>query len=278
MNWGRPLSSGFRSIWNAGFDLGGGAKAYSFGNFADTFGQYSFFFRSPNRGGVLTPVPNDPTDPSGGNFSWGDAFPLGFTPELQGFQSDWSSVTGVKGEFGAGINYDVSASFGRNKISYLLMGTLNPSWGPFSQRDFRPGDLQQYERNFNIDLSKELNDKANLAVGFQRRNETYTLFEGEYQSYAAGPWAGVGNLINPETGENYQTPAIGANGLAGTSKDDAGVFESRSYGLYADLEVDITEAFLVQLAYRFEDYEEFGSANNIKICLLYTSPSPRDRG
>ena len=84
MNWGRPESSGFRSIWNAGFDLGGGAKAYSFGNFADTFGQYSFFFRSPNRGGVLTPVPNDPTDPSGGNFSWGDAFPLGFTPELQG--------------------------------------------------------------------------------------------------------------------------------------------------------------------------------------------------
>ncbi len=270
MNWGRPLSSGFRSIWNAGFDLGGGAKAYSFGNFSDTFGQYSFFFRSPNRTGVLTPVPNDPNDPSKGNFSWGDAFPLGFTPELQGFQSDWSSVTGVKGDFGDGINYDISASFGRNKISYLLMGTLNPSWGPLSQRDFRPGDLQQYERNLNIDLSKELNDKTNLAVGFQRRNETYTMFEGDYQSYAAGPWAGVGQFVNPETGENYNTPAIGANGLAGTSKDDAGVFEGKSYGLYADLEVDVTEALLLQFAYRFEDYEQFGSANNFKVAGRYT--------
>ncbi|MDF1699529.1 MAG: hypothetical protein P1U56_26990, partial [Saprospiraceae bacterium] len=116
------------------------------------------------------------------------------------------------------------------------MNTLNPSWGPFSQRNFKPGDLQQYERNLNIDFSKELSDKVNLAVGFQKRNETYTMFEGDYQSYAAGPWAGVGNLINPETGENYQTPAIGANGLAGTTKDDAGVFESKSWGAYADLE------------------------------------------
>ena len=95
-------------------------QAYAHGNFSDTEGQYSFFYRSPNRGGVLTPVPNDPTDPSGGNFSWGDAFPIGFTPELQGFQTDWSSVIGVKGQMDNGINYDVSTSFGFNKISYYL--------------------------------------------------------------------------------------------------------------------------------------------------------------
>ncbi len=270
MNWGRPESSGFRSMFNAGIDIAPNVKAYAHGNFSDTFGQYSFFYRSPNRGGVLTPVPNDPQDPSKGNFSWGDAFPIGFTPELQGFQTDWSSVLGVKGQFDGGINYDVSASFGFNKISYLLMNTLNPSWGPFSQRNFEPGDLQQFEKNLNLDLSKELSSKVNLAVGFQTRNETYTMFEGDYQSYAAGPWAGVGNLINPETGENYQTPSIGANGLAGTTKDDAGVFEGKSWGAYADLEFDITEDFLVQLAYRHEDYEQFGAADNFKVAGRYT--------
>jgi len=269
MNWGRPESSGFRSMVNLGIDIADNVQAYAFGNFSDTQGQYSFFYRSPNRGGVLTPVPNDPTDPSGGNFSWGDAFPIGFTPELLGFQTDWSSVLGIKGTMDNGINYDVSASFGFNKISYYLMNTLNPSWGPFSQRNFEPGDLQQFERNLNLDLSKELSEKVNFAVGFQRRNETYTLFEGDFQSYAAGPWAGVGNLINPETGENYQTPAIGANGLAGTTKDDAGVFVSRSWGAYADLEFDITEAFLLQLAYRYENYEEFGDANNFKAAARY---------
>ena len=76
---------------------------------------------------------------------------------------------------------------------------------------------------------------SNFAVGFQTRTEIYTLHEGDFQSYAAGPWAGVGNLINPETGENYNTPAIGANGLSGTTHNDAGEFESKSWGVYADL-------------------------------------------
>ncbi len=270
MNWGRPESSGFRSIWNAGIDITDNVQMYSFGNFADTYGNYSFFYRAPNRGGVLTPVPNDPQDPSKGNFSWGDAFPLGFTPRLEGFQKDFSTVSGIRGELGAGIKYDVSASFGYNRINYLLNGTLNPSWGPLSQRNFEPGDLQQNERNINLDLSKELSDKVNLAVGFQKRKEVYTMYEGDYQSYAAGPWASVGQLINPETGENYATPAIGANGLAGTTKDDAGVFESDSWGVYADLEYDITDALLLQLAYRHEEYEEFGSADNYKIAARYT--------
>ena len=269
MNWGRPESSGFRGMWNAGIELGENVDFYSFGNYADTYGNYSFFFRSPNRGGVLTPVPNDPQDPSKGNFSWGDAFPLGFTPRLEGFQTDFSSVSGIKGTFGDGFNYDISTSFGNNRINYVLNKTLNPSWGPNSQRNFKPGDLRQEERNFNVDLSKEFSDKVNFAVGFQNRNETYTMFEGDYQSYAAGPWAGVGNLINPETGENYSTPAIGANGLAGTTKDDAGEFESKSWGAYADLEIDVTEALLVQLAYRHEDYKEFGSADNFKIASRF---------
>lgn len=270
MNWGRPESSGFRSMFNAGIDIADNVQAYAFGNFSDTYGNYSFFFRSPNRSGVLTPVPLNPADPSEGNFSWGDAFPLGFTPRLEGFQTDWSAVTGVRGEFDNGINYDISTSFGFNRIHYVLNGTLNPSWGPYSQRNFEPGDLQQYERNFNFDLSKELSDNINLAAGFQTRNETYTLYEGEYQSYAAGPWAGVGNLINPETGENYASPAIGANGLAGTTKEDAGEFESKSWGAYADLEWDITEALLLQLAYRHEDYVEFGSTDNFKVAARYT--------
>lgn len=269
MNWGRPESSGFKSYWNAGIEIAPNVQVYSHGNFADTYGNYSFFFRAPGHSS-LQAVPNDPQDPSKGNFSWGDTFPLGYTPRLEGFQKDFSSVIGVKGQFGEGINYDVSTSFGNNRIHYVLNGTLNPSWGSDSPRNFEPGDLQQNEKNFNIDLSKEVNEKVNIAVGFQTRNETYTMYEGDFRSYAAGPWAGVGSLINPETGENYSAPPIGSNGLAGTTKDDAGRFSSKSWGAYADLEIDVTEALLVQLAYRYENYKEFGSANNFKIAGRYT--------
>ncbi len=275
MNWGRPESSGFRSIWNAGIEIAPNVDFYSFGNFSDTYGNYSFFFRSPNRTGVLTPVPNNPQNPAEGNFSWGDVFPLGFTPRLEGFQTDFSSVTGIKGDLGAGVNYDVSASFGHNRINYKLNGTLNPSWGPLSQQDFRPGDLQQFERNINVDLSKEFMEKVNVAVGFQKRNEAYTMYEGDYQSYAAGPWAGVGNLVNPEASSDtldvyYNAPAIGANGLAGTSKDNAGTFEGSSWGSYVDIEYDITEALLVQAAFRHEEFKDFGSADNFKVAARYT--------
>ncbi len=269
MNWGRPESSGFRSVWNAGFDLSENSKLYSYGNFADTYGNYSFFYRSPGRSGVLTPVPNDPHDPSKGNFSWGDEYPAGFTPRLEGFMSDFSSITGIKGTFGDDINYDISLSFGHNIIHYVLNNTLNPSWGPLSQTVFQPGDLKQAERNFNIDLSKELSDNFVLSGGFQTRNERYTMFVGDYQSWAQGPWGGVSNLINPDTGENYAEPSIGANGLAGTSRENAGTFEGKSWGAYLDAEWDINEDFLLQVAYRHEDYKEFGNTDNFKIASRY---------
>ena len=97
MNWGRPISSGFRSVWNAGLKINDNVDAYTFGNFADTFGEYSFFLRAPGKSGALTAVPLDPADPSKGNFSWGDTYPLGFTPRLEGHGDDISSVIGIRG-------------------------------------------------------------------------------------------------------------------------------------------------------------------------------------
>ena len=43
MNWGRSENNGFRSVWNAGLDVSENIKAYSFGNYASTYGEYSFF-------------------------------------------------------------------------------------------------------------------------------------------------------------------------------------------------------------------------------------------
>jgi len=269
MNWGRPESSGFRSFWNAGIEMAENVDLYSFGNYSNTYGNYSFFFREPNKIGVLTNVPNDPQDPSKGNFSWAEHFPLGFTPRLEGWQSDISSVTGIKGMLPGAVNFDLSASFGYNRISYQLNNTLNPSWGPYSQKSFRPGDLQQFERNINADLSKEFTDDLNVAIGFQTRNETYTMYEGDPQSYLPGPWAEVSNLIDPETDTFYNAPSIGANGLAGTTYNDAGAFEGSSWGAYADVEYDITQDILVQAAYRHEEFKDFGSTDNFKLAGRY---------
>ncbi|GIS53074.1 hypothetical protein Ct9H90mP29_01160 [bacterium] len=49
---GWPLNNGFRSVWNAGMTVGDGVEAYSFGNYADTYGEYSFFLRAPGKSGL----------------------------------------------------------------------------------------------------------------------------------------------------------------------------------------------------------------------------------
>ncbi len=270
MNWGRPESKGIRTVWNAGIDITDKVKFYSFGNFSDTYGNYSFFYRAPGKSGVLEPIPLDPRDPSKGNYCWCDDFPAGFTPRLEGFQTDISSIIGFQGELGGGWQYDISTSYGSNRLDYQLNGSLNSSWGPFSQTTFYPGDLKQAEVNFNIDVSKAISETFNLAGGFERRKESYTMYPGDEQSFKGGPWSDVSLLIDPNTGENYGAPGLAANGFAGTSREASGTWESANWATYLDAEWDVTDAFLIQMAVRYEDFKRFGTTDNYKIASRYT--------
>ncbi len=269
MNWGRPESRGLRTMWNAGIDLTDKIKFYSYGNYSNVYGNYSFFYRAPGKSGVLMTLPKDPNDPSKGNFSFADEYPAGFTPRFEGFQTDISGVLGFKTTLDNGLNIDLSFYNGSNRINYVLNNSINPSWGRFSQRVFRPGDLKQSDRNFNLDFSKEFSERVHLAAGVERRNETYTMFQGDLQSWQPGPWARVSELINPETGENYGQPGIAANGFKGTSPDEAGVFTSSNWAGYLDGEFDISDAWLLQAAVRYEDFDKFGNTTNYKLATRY---------
>ncbi len=267
--WGRPKNWGLRTVWNMGLDLNDSMEAYMFGNYAQTSGTYRFFYRNPNHSS-LQPLPLDPTDPSQGNFCWCDVLPGGYTPYLDGDQQDFSNVVGVRGEMMADTSYDISFSYGSNLLSYTLHNTLNPTYGPTSQRVFHPGDLKQYETNFNADFSTPVSDNVNLAYGFEWRRETYVMQVGDRQSWDAGPWALVGGLINPETGQPYSNPPVGANGMSGTTPESAGEFGRSNIALYTDVEWDVTDDFLIQAALRYEDFEDFGSTTNGKLAMRYT--------
>jgi iron complex outermembrane recepter protein len=269
MNWGRPESSGLRTVWNAGIDLNSTTSVYSFGNYADTYGNYSFFYRAPGKSGALEQLPANPNDPSEGNFCWCDTFPAGFTPRFEGDQTDLSGIVGLKGILENGVGYDVSGSYGFNRINYTLLGSLNASWGPESQFDFKPGDLKQEDVNLNLDLTYPVNDQVNLAGGLEWRQETYTMFVGDKQSWLAGPWAKVQTLIDPNTGENYAAPGVSSNGFTGTAPDIAGEFDGSNWAAYVEAEFDVNEDLLIQLAARHEDYREFGTTNDGKIAVRY---------
>jgi len=276
MNWGRPENNGFRSVWNAGMEVGDGIEAYSFGNYADTYGEYSFFLRAPGKSGALTAIPLDPTDPSKGNYSWGDTYPLGFTPRLEGHGTDFSAVVGVKGEdlAGIGLNYDFSTSYGSNYIHYNLRNTLNLSWGPNSPHDFEIGDLQQSETNLNADFTYPMGN-MNVAFGAESREEKYTMYRGQKEAWMAGPWGMSHLLVDPvasaaaDSNVNYTAPGLAANGMPGISPDAAGVFARQNTAYYGDIEYDM-DALLVQAAVRFEDFSDFGTTTNFKVAGRYS--------
>ena len=273
MNWGRPISSGFKSVWNAGLKISDNVSAYSFGNYGDTFGEYSFFLRAPGKSGALTAVPLNPADPSEGNFSWGDTYPLGFTPRLEGHGNDFSSVVGIKGDGLFGLNYDFSASYGKNHLRYYLKNSLNLSWGPYSPHNFDIGDLEQAETNLNADFTYALSDAINLAFGAEWREESYTMFQGQKESWMPGPWANVALLNDPEIpGDStvYTAPGLAANGMPGTNPDAAGVFDRQNTAFYADVEYALGDALLLQFAARSEDFSDFGSTSNIKFAGRYS--------
>jgi len=272
MNWGRPENNGFRSVWNAGLEVGDGVEAYSFGNYADTYGEYSFFLRAAGKSGALTAIPLNPTDPSEGDFSWGDTYPIGFTPRLEGHGNDFSSVIGVKGDDLYGLGYDFSTSYGSNSIHYYLRNTLNLSWGPNSPHNFVIGDLQQEETNLNADFTYPMGD-ISVAFGTEWREEKYTMYEGQKESWMAGPWALVHTLTYDSAGTDvnygYTAPGGTSNGMPGTSPDAAGAFARTNTAFYVDGEYDMGD-LLVQAAFRMEDFSDFGSTSNFKVTGRYS--------
>ncbi len=248
--WGRPQTQGTRLFVNAGTLVGDSAQFYFHAGYADTEGRYRFFYRNPNHSSLA------PLRALG--FT---GLPAGYTPFLDGDQTDTSLVAGLTGLFTNGITYDFSASYGKNELDYFLNNTINPdlglSGGVPAQRDFNVGGYEQEEINLNADFSKQLGDNLHLAFGAEWREETYVAVAGEPNSYLGA----------------------GSNGLKGISPSDAGSFSRDNIAVYVDLEHDVSDAFLVQYALRFEDYSDFGGTLNGKIATRYSaSPTFTLRG
>jgi len=270
-SWGRPETSGTRIFVNSGFEISDTANLYARFSYADTEGRYRFFFRNPDTHSTFTgqlpfgagcPVCDqdpsmDPLDLIPDTQSLREqgfvGLPAGFTPFLDGDQKDGSIVLGVEGEFQSGMFYDFSVGYGKNELSYFLHNTANPSLGPnpdlltLPQMDFDVGGYEQEEMNLNADFSLPLSDTLNLGFGGEWREETYTAVAGEPSSFFAK----------------------GASGLKGVTSDDAGENKRENVAFYVDLEQNLTDAWLMQYAARYENFDGFGSTINGKIASRF---------
>ncbi|SOB86920.1 iron complex outermembrane recepter protein [Sphingomonas guangdongensis] len=304
--WGSSPSSGYKAVVNAALDISPAARLYFFGNYANTDGDQSFNYRpsvtssAPNSNGVnvtfganplfnntfyLTPCPaGNATCPTGGfvadnnTFRFSQLYPAGFTPRFQGETEQLYGVLGLKGRSGA-FTYDVSGTLARNKLTLSMYSSLNASYGPQTQTEFEFGDLIQEEVNANADFTYAAEvgfaSPVTISLGGEFRKETYEQTAGDPQSYGVGPYA-VAQRLYTQTAPGVYTfsgttaaQGVGASGYAGTSPATAGSFSQESYGIYAGLETDITEAFTVGAAGRYEHYNTFGDAWVGKVNALF---------
>jgi len=205
---------------------------------------------------VLASVVADPNC-----FSFVETIPSGFTPRFGGDNRDYSIVGGVRGEFdfGTGLGYDFSGYYGSNKTDFFINNTVNASLGPNTPRNFVPGSYEQKETGFNADFNYALPidgwaSDLGIAAGFEWRDEQFDITAGDAASFALGPLADQGFSSS-------------SNGFGGFSES---ISESQSnIGIYAELEADITDAFTLQAAGRYSDYDKFGDGLTWKVGALY---------
>ena len=226
---------------NSGKSIGGKWDFYAFGGM--TFKEVL--------GGVFTRSP-DRTSRSNTNI-----FFDGYNPELPSRLTDYQLMVGFKGNLGNDWTLDLSGGSSGNNAELYARNTINPSLGDESPTRFYTGGLRVNQTLFNVDLVKPLIwENTTLAFGLEQRFETFKQKQGDVESWIAGPLAIDGK-------------DVGSSGREGFRPESQGDWERSNTGVYAEIESDITDAFLLGGAIRYENYSDFGSDFSYKLASRY---------
>jgi len=182
-------------------------------------------------------------------------YPLGYRPVTTGDNEDIALTLGLRGEAGA-WNWDTSLSYGQNTFEQGVKNSLNPSLGPTSPTSFRSGETENELLSLNVDFRRalDLGRPGQLAIGAEWRNEAFKSTAGELASYQAGPFTGLN---------------IGAQAGGGLRPEEERDLDRDVLSAYAELSVDVTDTFQVDVAGRFEDYDDVGSVATGKLAARW---------
>jgi iron complex outermembrane receptor protein len=187
-------------------------------------------------------------------------YPNGFDPQILSNITDGSASVGMRTRAGA-WDVDINNTFGLNRFHYTVDNTLNASLQASSPTEFDAGGFQLIQNTAGVRASRLLpnvRSGLNLAGGVEFRLENYEIFAGD-----EGSWRNYGPIYRVIDGDSVLVPG-GAQGFPGFQPGNE-LSESRSnIGVWGDVELDITKAWLLGLAARYENYSDFGSTFNGK--------------
>jgi len=250
---------------NASLPLENNGEVYFFGGIG---------YRAGNAAGVYR-LPNDSRNVI-------DIYPLGFLPEINSDIYDRSLGAGIRGNLGE-WKVDFSNTYGRNEFDFSVQNSLNASLVNASPTKFTCGGPIFAQNTTNLDFSRRI-DIFDIAFGAEHRFEKYQLVAGaenSYTDYGRATKIGVDangkdilipdpkGPINTLFGPDGSARAGGAQVFPGFRPENAITATRSAIAAYLDVEANISRAFLLGGAIRFENYSDFGSTTNGKITARY---------
>ena len=191
-----------------------------------------------------------------------ELYPNGFLPQIHSTISDKSFTYGFQGDL-ADWQWDISSTYGGNSFRFDIENTNNATQYALRERAptaFYAGTLMFSQITNNLNISKDFGAAVglpsfNVAGGLEYRIDNYQIKEGE-----EGSWRNY----DPQSGK-----AGGAQVFPGFQPANAVNQNRNVFGVYADIETDLSDKLLVNVAGRYENYSDFG--NNIagKLALRY---------
>jgi iron complex outermembrane receptor protein len=252
-------------FFNAGLPLKNSAELYAFGGISSRNSQFTATYRLPG----WTSRNN--------NF----IYPDGFLPAMENNIVDESIAVGIKGKVGD-WNVDFSNVYGKNIFGNRVDNSLNASLGLKSPTSFDAGSYNASQNTTALDFTRYF-DKIlkglNVAFGAQHRVEGFQIIAGEEASYSKADQRNIVDIDTTTGGIPYLSNAgvTSLNGLSAGSQIHLGfrpenaVNVSRSVTAgYADLELNVTKAWLVSGAGRAEYFSDFGNVFTWKAATRYS--------
>ncbi|WP_304512058.1 TonB-dependent receptor [Aquimarina aquimarini] len=236
MTLGQPEYDRLGVAFNAGFPYADdSAKFYLFGSLQKREGKSFALYRAP----YWVSDPFNLLHASGTEYQ-------GFQPTFETDIRDNTFTAGNSWEMFNEWKFDLSYTFGRNAVDYEVNNSLNPDLGANSPTSFKVGGYKFSNHIGNLDISKTFGD-VSLTLGSEIRQERFVTLAGESASYFEG----------------------GAQSFPGLTPENA-LNETRSnIGAYAGLDWDVSEAFLISGAGRYEEYSDFGGNVSWKVAARY---------
>lgn len=243
-NYGANRNRTYQAFLNSEAPLSDTLKVYVFGGYSRKDIQAFGFFRAPaTRANAVLSI-----------------FPDGYVPILPGRSIDFSANSGLKAEL-SGWDIDLGYGFGHNHLDQFAQNTVNASLGSASPTSFYVGRTEFNQQVVELTGAKDLGavggiQSLNVAMGVQWRQDNFRVGRGDLASYVLGPL-----ILSGRT--------AGSNGRPGYAPADENNLSRRNIAAFIDVEADISEAFLITTALRYENYSDFGGNLSGKLAARY---------